>query len=112
MRAYKFVPGERCQLKPAHQLVGIGRSQHSEQVDDLAVELIVDFSVRAGLSQQHRSRAAERLYVDAMLREVADYPRRQPPLAAMPTQYGATRAHSLPRFSASAMAWAIRRLGT
>src|SRR4051794_38472447 len=60
--------------------------QHLEEGHDLIVEVVVDLGIGARLADEHARRAAERLDIDPVWREVRQDPRREFPLAAVPAE--------------------------
>lgn len=88
-RGLKLVARVRCQVAGLCERLALNRiAQHTEEVDDVTVQIVVDLAVGARLLQQHAGRATEGLGVDLMWRKEFQDPRRQTELAAVVPERG------------------------
>jgi hypothetical protein len=98
-RQVELIPGIRRQRAGLNQLAPLFRiPQHTEEVHHVAVQIVVDLGIGPRLLQQHAGRAAERLDIAGVGREVLQHPGRDAELGAVVADGGALH---LAHFSAS-----------
>jgi len=64
-------------------------AQDVEKVYYLSIQVVVDFGVSSGLSQEHGSRTSKRLNVNSMFWEVANDPGGYSPFSSVVAESGA-----------------------
>ena len=57
-----------------------------EDIDNIVIQIVVNFGIASIFAHQHRRRAAKWLNVNLMGRKMRNDPRGKKPLATMPTQ--------------------------
>src|SRR5205085_12317654 len=65
-------------------------AQHSKEINELVVEVVVNLGIAARLAKPDAEGAAESLDIGAVLAEMRDYPGREHEFAAVPAQRDAT----------------------
>src|SRR5262245_30035570 len=64
-------------------------AQHSKQIHNISIQIVVDLGIASGLADQNRTGAAENFCVNPMARKVGDDPIGKQPFAAVPSQHRA-----------------------